>query len=211
MLEKLKLTCHSPQIKKTTSNKLCLSHLPCTICCTQATLKEKLPSFRGFLMVEHSEWKTKKCSYLVWCQHTSNRQNLSPSNDSLTYGDLLESLTELMRVLIIISIFFEAQQQQQQQLQQATATATTINLHKEHNNLVCLLMDFVISWSFLLDCYFMVPVVIHYHEKFREGSLKKRQGVFRKRQGVFQKRQGVFGKLHSRNFSWWWITAGTMK
>ena len=148
MLEKLKLTCHSPQIKKTTSNKLCLSHLPCTICCTQATLKEKLPSFRGFLMVEHSEWKTKKCSYLVWCQHTSNRQNLSPSNDSLTYGDLLESLTELMRVLIIISIFFEAQQQQQQQLQQATATATTINLHKEHNNLVCLLMDFVIRDRF---------------------------------------------------------------
>ena len=76
------------------------------------------------------------------------------------YGDLLESLTELMRVLIIISIFFEAQQQQQQQqlllllqlqlqqLQQATATAITINLHKEHNDLVCLLMDFVIRDRF---------------------------------------------------------------
>ena len=55
-----------------------------------------------------------------------------------------------MRVLIIISIFFEAQQQQQQQLQQATATATatTINLHKEHNDLVSLLMDFVIRDRF---------------------------------------------------------------
>ena len=123
MLEKLKLTCRSPQIKITTSNKLCLSRLPCTICCTHATLKEKLPSFRGFLMVEHSEWKTKKCSYLVWCQHTSNRQNLSLSNGSLTYGDLLESLMELMRVLIIISIFFEAQQQQQRQQQQATSNS----------------------------------------------------------------------------------------
>ena len=38
----------------------------------------------------------------------------------------------------------------------------------------------------------MVPAVIHYHEKFREGSLKKRQGVFGKRLGVFGKRLGVF-------------------
>ena len=54
----------------------------------------------------------------------------------------------------------------------------------------------------------MVPAVIHYHEKFREGSLKKtprrfrktpwrfgkRLGVFGKRLGVFGKRLGVFGK-----------------
>ena len=182
MLEKLKLTCHSPQIKKTTSNKLCLSRLPCTICCTHATLKEKLPSFRGFLMVEHSEWKTKKCSYLVWCQHTSNRQNLSLSHGSWTYGDLLESLTELMRVFIIISIFFEAQQQQQQQQQQQ---ATSNKQQQQQSTCNKNTTTWCVCWWILLFRDHFCWIVISWFRRLSTIMKNFANEVFRKLLGVF--------------------------
>ena len=46
---------------------------------------------------------------------------------------------------------------------------------------------FELSWIWIFLGYFMVPVVIHHHEKFREGSLKKTPRRFPKTPRRFPK------------------------